>query len=773
MVSGRRVCSFTIVPVLLAACGFATSASAASESFRAAGAEFEARRPVALSPEQVRPVVVVEFLHHSLVRPDGRNVLVVAQDGQPVPTRVLQVGPGDFCRVAFETVPRTSAYEILYGGDPPAADRVPRWTNPDGLLLEIRQLRPCDLNQFEAVRQAFESAEPIGADYVPTVHHATNPMTLAQGPMMSRYHGRLHLDREGDYTFWTSSQDCSFLLIDGKIVVEAPGRHGPLWQARPGTGKTVHLAAGAHEFDYYHAATGPETMMAAAWSDAPEETKPRPTVIPAEAFCGGSIGRAEAGPVATRARRHVPDFKAAVTGDVPLPDEPLAMIGVVFENTSPPALSAGAKLQWDFGDGQTSVEPRVGHVYLRPGVYRVSLSIRRGAQTIETANRIEVDRPLGPRPGQEKPHTLDEYLPVVKTYDLGRLDAASLRQLVLAYQWKSHLIREARAATRAEAEANAAAEAESAAKSQSDKAPSRGPVPKKPPRAGRASDIRVAAEAESEDEARAYLVAAVEAGKTPFVAPSAAGSDEDLVALAELVGSIARVELGDAPSALVIWKGAAGRITDANLRAHCQVRAADVARNDLVDVPTAARLVEAAAATSSGRLGGSPGARLRRVEGDLLASRGEGPQACEAYRQAQSLCNRRHAGPEEIAQRGAFSRSTEQFLRAEDWARAAAELGAWQEQFPEDKIDGYLTLLWAQYWFGRGQYPQAIALCQQLQAVNPASPWADQLLWLAAQAELKRGQGDRAAATLHSLLKDYPGSPLVPEARRQLEMLKK
>ena len=96
---------------------------------------------------------------------------------------------------------------------------------------------------------------------------------------------------------------------------------------------------------------------------------------------------------------------------------------------------------------------------------------------------------------------------------------------------------------------------------------------------------------------------------------------------------------------------------------------------------------------------------------------------------------------------------------------------AWQRQFPAEKLDGYWTLLFARYWAGRGKYVQAIAQAEQLQAVNPDSPYIDQLLYLAADCEMRLGRKDRAIATLHSLLKDYPGSPLAPKVRKQVEML--
>jgi len=64
-----------------------------------------------------------------------------------------------------------------------------------------------------------------------------------------------------------------------------------------------------------------------------------------------------------------------------------------------------------------------------------------------------------------------------------------------------------------------------------------------------------------------------------------------------------------------------------------------------------------------------------------------------------------------------------------------------------------------------------VAQAEQLLAVNAVSPYMDQLLWLAAESEQQRGRVDRAVATLESLLDEYPGSPLVPQAKAKIEEL--
>ncbi len=70
-----------------------------------------------------------------------------AQNKEMVPMRVLQLGPGDFCRAGLPNRRGgTAEYEILYGGDPPT-EKPPPWTCRDGLLLETRQFKPLQLQQ--------------------------------------------------------------------------------------------------------------------------------------------------------------------------------------------------------------------------------------------------------------------------------------------------------------------------------------------------------------------------------------------------------------------------------------------------------------------------------------------------------------------------------------------------------------------------------------------------------------------------------------------------
>ncbi len=234
---------------------------------------------------------------------------------------------------------------------------------------------------------------------------------------------------------------------------------------------------------------------------------------------------------------------------------------------------------------------------------------------------------------------------------------------------------------------------------------------------------------------------------------------------------MARDRLGDSQSGLAIWRGAAERLTAPQRKAACLARAADIAVNDLLDRALAKALLDQAQTLLGPARSGAEVAVVQHVFGDYYALAGEGKAAREAYAQAAALCRSAQGYVERTAWQGAHTRSTEEFLQAGQLDRAAAEIHAWQREFPDARIDGYLTLMYARYWAARQMYDQAIAQAEQLQTVNPDSPYVDHVLWLAADCELQRGRKDRALATLHSILTGYPGSPLIPQVKARIAEL--
>ena len=68
-------------------------------------------------------IVMTEFFTHGELGEGAKGLAVLDSRLNTVPWRVLQVGPGDFCRIAFQTVPKERYYRICYGGDAASAYR--------------------------------------------------------------------------------------------------------------------------------------------------------------------------------------------------------------------------------------------------------------------------------------------------------------------------------------------------------------------------------------------------------------------------------------------------------------------------------------------------------------------------------------------------------------------------------------------------------------------------------------------------------------------------
>ncbi len=693
----RRVAALAILAILAAGPGGNLPAQQADEPAQEtaeSGSGLIYQRKVQFPQGPALPAIVMtEFFTNGELSATGGNLVVQDSRRNLVPWRILQLGPGDFCRLAFQTVPRQHLYKIFYGGKA-APEKPPAWTDRAGLLLETRHWSNCNFNSLDSLRETFKTAEPFGSAYVPAVFHRFNPFWPNPEPFLSQYQGTLQIARPGVYHFFTSSQDCSFLLIDDKLVVSAPGWHGPVHDSR--VKGQVNLSGGPHEFKYLHAAAGADACMVAAWQP-PGSGKPE--AIPPEAFGSAAIGVYPATGV-----KHLHEIAVDIAGEVPLAGSEMPLVRVQLRSISTRGSTARPKIHWDFGDGQTSALTDPLHIYLLPGLYRVTMKVSGEADSLAIVNRVPIHRALVFDDQNHPPDQLAPYLTILDRYDPAKLDPPGLRQLVRAFVEGGQFARAAKAGQ-----------------------------------------------------------AGILAEREPADADSALG-------VVRLVGGLLRDRLDDAAAALNFWQAAVKVLRPSLWKAECEIEAADLAINDLAHAEPAKALLDSAAKRLEKEAEPALASHLDRVWGDWYARKGDKASARAAYARAMTALETRKSAVEQDAWRGAHSRSTEEFLRDKALDRAWTELSLWQEAYPIDKVEGYLTLLQARYWAARNKWPQAIALAGDLVAINPDSPYADRLVFLSAECEEKSGHADRARAAYQSLLTDYPGSPLVGDARKRLAL---
>jgi TolA-binding protein len=639
-------------------------------------------------------IVMTEFFTHGELGEGAKGLAVLDSRLNTVPWRVLQVGPGDFCRIAFQTVPKERHYRICYGGDAASA-KSPAWSSSAGLVFETRHWKTCDLNNPASVRESFDSSTPFGAGFVPSVFHRFNPFWPDPQPFLSEYRGTLHISRPGLYRFFTSSQDASFLSIDNRQVVAAPGWHGPVGDAR--FGGEIKLEAGPHVFQYLHAAAGPDACMVAAW-EPPGLGKPE--MIPSVAFGSDRIVQLPALGV-----KHQREFAVDILGEVPVAEGDLPLIRAQFRLVTARGSTSRPRAHWDFGDGQSSTGTDPVHIYLHPGVYPVAIKVAGETDSQGIVDRVPIHRVLTFADENHPPDRLAPYLALVEKYNPAKLDATGLLQLIRAF-----------------------------------------------------------------DEA-GLTARAVKVGQAGITGRREPTDAESALLAVRMISQLLIERIDDPDGARAFLEGSVQWLRPADWKAECEVRAADIALHDLLAPRTARKLLDSATARLGNAADANITSRLYRVWGDWYARKGEKSLARASYARAMTAIGTRRSAVEQDAWRGAHSRSAEAFLRDKAIDRARTELQQWQDEYPIDKIEGYLTLLQALFRAARTKYPQAIALANDLIVVNSESPYADRLVFLSAECEGKLGRIERARATYQSLLTDYPGSPLVAEARQRLGKL--
>ncbi len=323
----RRLVALAIVIFLTAASSRGVSAQQsgepAQEAAETSGGLINQRKVQIPQVPALPAIVMTEFFTNGELKAPGSNLAVYDNRHALVPWRMLQFGPGDFCRIAFQTAPKQHLYKIYFGGKG-EAEKSPAWTDRAGLLLETRHWSNCNFQRLDSVRETFQAAEPFGSAYVLGVFHRFNPFWPNPEPFLSKYRGLLRIPRDGTYRFFTSSQDCSFLLIDDKVVVASPGWHGPDHDSRH-KGE-VKLSGGPHEFQYFHGAAGADACMVAAWQP-PGAGKPE--AIPPEAFGSEAIGQYPSTGV-----KHLHEYSVDIEGEVPLPESESPLVRAQFHTIS-------------------------------------------------------------------------------------------------------------------------------------------------------------------------------------------------------------------------------------------------------------------------------------------------------------------------------------------------------------------------------------------------------------------------------------------------------
>jgi tetratricopeptide (TPR) repeat protein len=370
-----------------------------------------ARKPPSL-PEAGWVVELPELGH---TMPNSADVLLLDPAGKPVTVERGFRGDGMKVVLVAKGLQAGQEYAVYYGGARTRA--VPMWTPKPGLFLEVRRMAPgTSVDSPDALEAAWKASSGVdGADYVSSIALNDNPYGEGAN-FLSRYRGWL---KPGvmNLPLLIASCDASFLWINRKLEIAAPGLHGPELTLSKAAKKQVPILEQGVLVDFLHAKSGPG-VASARFGYIRE---------------GNGVGLFEKEQWVTPGTTERVRLEHIQFGEIP----PLLVkhrdyIGWdglwLFDSEFKfgPGLPPDCTVAWDFTDGVKSDKPVAERVLfgLHPG--GVIATLKRGADSLRIAFKFSVGGPVREASINNQAH-LDRYLNKIAAEDLARVDAEALK----------------------------------------------------------------------------------------------------------------------------------------------------------------------------------------------------------------------------------------------------------------------------------------------------------------------------------------------------------
>ena len=181
----------------------------------------------------------------------GMPIRVFTDTGVGVGSDVLWGGPGEPITLIFDSSSGAPSYHVFFGSNWPLQHVADTHA---GIWLETRAGDGRTITALPDMLDAWaKSTTVLGRVIVPGFFEGGNRF----GPQTNLF---LHLqgwftaDKPEHLDFTSVSVDASFVLVDGKEVVEWPGKHDWGYSQQTGPPKGgVDVAEGIHVVDYYNA----------------------------------------------------------------------------------------------------------------------------------------------------------------------------------------------------------------------------------------------------------------------------------------------------------------------------------------------------------------------------------------------------------------------------------------------------------------------------------------------------------------------------------------
>jgi tetratricopeptide (TPR) repeat protein len=351
-----------------------------------------ASAPARLIIEQDHPDQPAAITSVNLCLPDPKwldlPIRVFTDKGLAVGSDLLWTAPGEPATLLFDSSSGARQYKIYLGTNWPAL----HLDHPtSGVILETRSGDGKSVDHLPDMLQAWnQSKTTYGRALLDGVFEGGHRFA-PQGNVLSHFQGWFDVAAPEHLQLVTISNDASFVLVDGKEVVEWPGLH----DFHPGLGGqfqgAVDLTPGIHQLEYYNAYREDKVQNHPALSCLAANGGPLKdwTMLRPEAHFFRPTGRAhvvdyqlETGPPGETAAGGAPAFaldwtiqgQSVLSSDIP----DLGLISVQL--TCRPTTTG--TVTWTFDDGTTAQGDSVQHLFPRPGMRTVQISVKEGEKNL-------------------------------------------------------------------------------------------------------------------------------------------------------------------------------------------------------------------------------------------------------------------------------------------------------------------------------------------------------------------------------------------------------
>ncbi len=601
------------------------------------------------------------------------------------------------------------------------------WQVRRGILLRIyRKAQPVEPKTLADLKQLAFRSVLEGAAFRSAVSDGFNPFGEST-QYISCYTGYMQIDRPGEYAFCSASDDGSWIVVNGKTILDWPGPHEWRGAARGQRRGRITLQPGLARIEYYHEQTTGATMAFMGWAPPGQEhfTAIRPekwlnvrpaSVATVHARNKPLLAIADARVLNTWWVRDSDDQQAAI---VECMDQSLCASGRIVRR------------EWSFGDGLSAAGPKPRHVYFRTGCPRIELTV-----TDSRGNRDSVQMALPIHKtdvqtaeyeyGNEK-----QYVRLATGYDVDRMQQDDLEAYADFWAHAEHWDELARSV-----DAYLGRFGESGPASRLATAAARAWLSPGQYDPKRADELVVRALAGTKDpKARQDLLLTRARVLTWEIGdlPAAETTLRDLVRSAQ--------PASERPPHFALMEPPAGEPAEREVPLH-QLPVKDlpqeIARPCLVAIA------------------------------DLCLLTDRGDIAHDLYRQAERMAARIPSEAEETAKEGIYPYSVEDFLERGEFEWARRTLDAWEDELPGAKLDGYTLFLRGKVLFVEHPGPQALRYLSLAWQVAPRAVFVPEAVWLHANCLMAMGRYGDALPQLERIRAEFTRSEFFAQTAEKI-----